>query len=1154
MAGFDFTNRQKQAINAPTADILVSAAAGSGKTAVLTERIIKNVTDPEHPVPLSKILVVTFTKAAAAELRARIGSALSDAAAKDPRNRYIRKQLLSLESAHISTIHGFCYDIIKNHFRELGLSAKMRIAEAGETKLMSIEVMERVIDLLYDTGGDKFNDFAENFTALRDESLSETLLSLYEQLESYSDGIGYISSSIEMLDNVAQNGIENSAYEYEITSHFKRFAEYGRSRSHAAAEFLEASENEDFVMQADIFKDDEDFFTSLMSEDIANYKDICALAKAHVFPRMKPVKKENKTDEYADIEALRNEYKNLLKILVDTYDSQNDEEIKKSAGKSADFCRELYHVLSCFENEMANEKKDRSLLTYGDLEKYAHKLLCEDHKPTSAARDIALDFEQIYIDEYQDINEIQDEIFRCIGRENVFIVGDIKQSIYGFRGSAPELFSAYRNDFPDYNDSCRQKRLKVFLTENFRCDRSVIDFSNIVFESLFSHNSGKVAYLPEDRLVCGKKAENDAGKKVTVALVNYADKDERKYCEASYVAREISKLISSGTKPSEIAVIVRSAKNVIDDYKDEFEKRGIRYETRNRRELLSEPEMLFVIACLKCIDSPESDVDLAAVLKSPLMSFTPDDLALLAFERERSLYRALQKYSEKDDELSEKCRNFISWHKKCRRYARSHSSCEVVRYLYSTCSLEAIIKGSSDIPSLAEDDLSEFYDLACGFEKGSFKGLRNFIKYLDDIKRRKLTVEGSEDPEQSEKAVKIITAHHSKGLEFKVCFLCDTGRALKCRDVENALLTDRELGISLTLRDESGYIRYNTLMRRASELHLKENYFDEEMRVLYVALTRAKEKLYITAKTPDSEKLVRECDLLSKSRCFYAYMHNSSYIEWILSSLGGEECYEINHVPSASGSVIPVFEGSEAHKARSLDISDTAKYLDFVYPDEAARKLPSKIAVSVLFPGFLDEFEERMSGRMTAFPAFLQDDKKPTGAERGTATHIFMQFCDFENVEKNGVINELSRLVEKRFISSDTAKLVYTEKLSAFFTSSLYAGMKKAKNLYREYRFNVKMPAEEFTADERLKEAIKGKELLVQGVIDCFYEKNDGSYVIVDYKTDRAYGDDPESQITREYALQLGYYKFAVEKLTGKHVSETVIYSFDLSKEIVLNL
>ena len=1150
----EMDTRQAQAVQTAGTDILVSAAAGSGKTAVLTERIIKNVTDPEHPVQLSKILVVTFTKAAAAELRARIGSALSDAAAKDPRNRYIRKQLLSLESAHISTIHGFCYDIIRNHFRELGLPAKMRIAEAGETKLMSIEVMERVIDLLYETDGEKFNDFAENFTALRDEALSETLLSLYERLESYSDGIGYISSSIEMLDNVAQNGIENSAYEEQITSHFRRFAEYGRSRSHAAAKFLEESEIEDFVMQADTFKDDEGFFASLMSDGIANYKDVCALAEAHVFPRMKPVKKENKTDEYADIEALRNEYKNLLKILVNTYASQNEKEIKKSAEKSADFCRELYHVMSCFESEMTKEKKDRSLLTYGDLEKYAHKLLCEDHQPTAAAHDVSLEFEQIYIDEYQDINEIQDEIFRSIGRENIFIVGDIKQSIYGFRGSAPELFSAYRNDFPDYDDSDRQKRLKVFLTENFRCDRSIIDFSNIVFESLFNHNSGKVAYLPEDRLVCGKKAENDAGKKVTVALVNYADNDERKHCEAAYVACEISKLIASGTKPSDIAVIVRNAKNVIDDYKDEFEKRGIRYETRNKRELLSEPEMLFMTACLRCIDSPESDVNLAAVLKSPLMSFTPDDLAVLAFERERSLYRALQKCAEKEDGLSEKCRNFILWHKKCRRYARSHSSSEIVRYLYSSCSLEAIIKGSSDFPSLAEDDLSEFYDLACNFEKGSFKGLHNFINYLDDMKRRKLTVEGSEDPEQSDKAVKIITAHHSKGLEFKVCFLCDTGRTLKCKDTESALLTDRELGISLTLRDDSGYIRYNTLMKRASELHLTENCFDEEMRVLYVALTRAKEKLYITAKTPDSKKLVRECNFLSNSKCFYAYIKNSSYIEWILSSLGGEKCYEIVHIPSALDSGITVSEESEASETSSLDISDISKYIDFVYPDEAARKLPSKIAVSVLFPGFLDEYEERMSSRMTAFPAFLQEDKKPTGAERGTATHLFMQFCDFENVEKNGVINELSRLVEKRFISSDTAKLVYTEKLSAFFASSLFAGMKSAKNLYREYRFNVKMPAEEFTANESSKEAIRGKELLVQGVIDCFYEKNDRSYVIVDYKTDRAYGDDPESQITKEYALQLGYYKFAVEKLTGKRVSETVIYSFDLSKIIILDL
>ena len=1154
MAGFDYTYRQKQAINAPTADILVSAAAGSGKTAVLTERIIRNITDPVHPVPISKVLVVTFTKAAAAELRARIGKALSDAAAKDPGNRYIRKQLLSLESAHISTIHGFCYDIIRDHFSELGLSARMRIAESGETKLMSIEVMERVIDLLYETGGDNFNEFAENFTALRDSALTDALLSLYEDLESYSDGIEYVKTSIDTLESVARSGIENSVFEDVITLHFKRFAEFALLRSRSAVKLLSESEIEDFIVQADTFRDDERFFSSLLSDDVTNYRDICVIARSHVFPRMKPVKRENKTEEYAAIEALRTEYKYLLKALVDTYGSQDSEETKKSAEKSAAFCRELYNVLSCFESEMAKEKNERSLLTYNDLERYAHKLLCKDHEPTDTARNIALGFEQIYIDEYQDINELQDEIFRAIGRENIFIVGDIKQSIYGFRGSAPELFSAYRNEFPDYIEGDDQKRLKVFLTENFRCDRNVIEFSNTVFESLFNHNSGNVAYLPEDRLVCGKSVVNDAGKKVTVALVNYADSDESKHCEASYVAREISKLIASGTKPSDIAVIMRSTKNVIDDYKEEFEKFGIRYETRNKRELLSEPELLFVVACLKCIDSPESDVDLAAVLKSPFMSFTPNDLAVLALERERSLYRALQKYSEKDDDLSEKCRNFLSWHKKCRRYSRSHSSCEIVKYLYSSCSLEAIIKGSSEFPSIAGDDLAEFYELAVNFERGSFKGLHNFIKYIDDIDRRKLTVESSEDPEQSDKAVKIITAHHSKGLEFKVCFLCETGKSLKHRESDHPLLTDRKLGISLTLRDESGYIRYNTLMRRAADLNLTADSFDEEMRVLYVALTRAKEKLYITAKTNDSERLVRECELLSKSKCFYAYMHNSCYIKWILSSLGGEECYEIKHIPSVTYVGYSDVEIDEVSDAAGLDIQETVKYLDYVYPDEAARKLPSKIAVSVLFPGFLDEFEERMSSRMTASPVFLQEDRKPTGAERGTATHLFMQFCDFDNTEKNGVDNELSRLIEKKFISSDAAKLVYTDKVSAFFKSTLFADMKKAKNLYREYRFNVKMPAEEFTVDEKSKEAIRGKELLVQGVIDCFYEKEDGSYVILDYKTDRAYGDDPENQIAKEYALQLGYYKYAVEKLTGKIVSETAIYSFDLSKKINLDL
>jgi len=1053
----------------------------------------------------------------------------------------------------------------------------MRIADSGEADILQAEVMDRAIAARYAASGDAFNELVEHFASRDDKKFSEQALSLYKSLESYAEGIGFVRKTQIEAQRVSDNGVSDSEYERYAVHSFKMFSERQYLVCEYLAGLLAASDDKYIIAQSDTFRADAAFFASMAKSDDATLDDIRSLVAAFRFPKMRNVPSDNKTDEYLWIEHKRTLYKNALKNTAGTLLSGDDDSIRRDAGKTAALCGELYELLSGFEKELAKEKIDRGLLDYSDLERYTYKLFCgSDGKPTRTASEVGASFKQIYIDEYQDVNRVQDAIFRAIGNQNVFIVGDIKQSIYSFRGSAPELFADYREQYPYYDPNCAGKQFKVFLTDNFRCDESVIKFSNTVFASLFNNASGRVPYVKEDELVYKKRAEDEEHQKVTVAVIK-DDGDKSYNSEARYVAREISRLIADGTPPSDIAVIMRKSKNLFEEYEREFSRLGIKYTTKAKRDLMSSPEILFVLACLKCIDDPDNDISLVALLKSPLFSFTPDELASITFEKQGSIYQAMKLREADNDEIGEKIRKFEGWLKGTRLYATYHASHEIINYLYSECMLEPLIKATSDIPSQAADDLYRLYELAVSFEASGFKGLHRFIEYSDDLKKKGLETGGSDDPSESADAIKLMTIHQSKGLEFRVCFLSDTGRKIDIKEDKSSMIVDPDLGVALKLRDESGYIRYNTLMHRTTLLRLTERRIEEEMRILYVALTRAKNKLYVTAKTGDVEKFGQTCRMIAHTKCQQTYIDNKSYIEWVLSSLEGidySDYCEIKTVESVSNSDITAeadaddpsgnkderqgeTETSACNEGRrTIDQELIKRYVGFEYKWKAESGLPSKISVSALYPGVLDEFEDKLrsNASATAMPAFMAGVSAPTGAERGTATHLFMQFCDFEKTESQGVDKQIDDLVELGFITEETAKLIYRDKIPAFFRSELYRDIKRSVRVIREYRFNVMIPAAQFTNDSLLADQLAGAQVLVQGVIDCFYENYDGNYVLIDYKTDRAYGDGAEQKIADEYRLQLGYYKYALEKLTGKKVEKAVIFAFDTGHEIVLDL
>lgn len=1157
MSEIPFTNRQLDAIRAPVSNILVSAAAGSGKTAVLTERIIQNLLDPEKQVGISDMLVVTFTKAAASELKSRISSSLGRAYSKDIANKKLRKQLMEIEGAHISTIHSFYLDLIKEYHERLSLPSLMKITSPSESQLLYRGIMDSVIDERYEKDTEEFNRFAENFISLRDGRLADMLLDFYEKLSSYPDGVEYVKNSRDRLLKVAQTGIDGSEYMSQVKAQLSSMCVYFCAICESAIDALR-SRGEEYAIQADVFESDLNYFKVLRSADDMKYCEIASLMKDFKFAIMKGAGKISGDDLYY-LEQ-RDMYKNQIRAFCKSFFSESEESIKRSAQNSAHFCGELYKTLKAYEEISVKEKMARSMLDYDDLEKYAYMLLCPKDGDMTVAKEVSRRFAQIYIDEYQDINPVQDAIFSAIGQNNIFMVGDIKQSIYGFRGSAPRLFAKYREDYKDYQPGKKQDNVRMFLSENFRCDKNIIDFSNMVFASLFVHDRVSVPYLAEDALVFKKNSDPSKSEKVTVALVETAEDSVKEQNEAKYVACEVARLIGEGTKPSEIAIILRKTKGVAEIYEKELEKLGIKYRSSARRELFRQPEIMLISSILECLDNPRGDISLSALLTSPFFAFTVEDLSKLAFTGEKGVYNRLLKYMDREScgELYDKCLAFTDWFDQCRERSREMTVSELIRFVLDNLSFEAVVSAKSDCSEDVGDNLSSFLSIAVEFESNSFCCLSDFVRHIEKLKSSSVETDSLQNETEDDNEVNIVSVHGSKGLEYPICFVCDLHRQVNSSDVKQDLIVDRELGITLRMKDDSGYVKYDTFMRKASALHVAKEQINEEMRVLYVALTRAKKKLYLTASTPAPKEFAKR-GIRGLASSYYAYSKNASFIKWILSSLKEDDCYEIKYIMS-DDLTVPAenktnsFENEKTNKYDESAFEKAKNAIEFVYPWNKEQKLPSKLAVSALYPEILDEEEDVMNRSVKERPDFMSHKTLATGAERGTATHVFMQFCDFEKVERYGVEDELLRLVEQKYMTEESAKLVYADKVNAFFDCELYRLLKKSKKVYREYRFNVRIPASEFTEKDKELYARSDAKILVQGVIDCFFENENGSYTIIDYKTDRAFCNDPEAQIALEYRSQLMYYKKALEIITRKKVTGASIFAFDLGKEIKIKL
>ncbi len=1182
--GISWTPAQLNAIDTRNKTLLVSAAAGAGKTAALTERIIRLITAEKDPADISKMLVVTFTRAAAAELRQRIFVAVNDALAKDPTNTYLSQQLVALSSAKICTIDSFYLEVVRQGFDAISISPSFRTADASELDVMAKSIMEETIDELYEKHPEEFSEAVQCFVGLRNSAkLSDIFLKLYSSTESLIDGIDFIKKCAERTESEGDLDFFDTTYGKVMRESAIEQLEYTVSVLDDC--FVTCQNNDELAVKyLPSFSYDLTYSKKLLEllggADYVACRDYVGSYSPLALKRM-----SKSTEESEAVKDARNELNKKLAILHKKAFNLSPESISSLMHATARILFTVYDLLCEYDRRFSEEKKQKNICSFSDVRRYALQLLVNpDGTPTERARGYAEQFTDIFIDEYQDVDRVQDLIFSSIAKPTArFMVGDIKQSIYRFRGAEPDVFAEYRKKFPKIDEAEGSNVASVFMSENFRCDSSVIKFTNKVCSYIFSSCAESMDYSGDDDLVFKKSNEDRAVPEVPVELsiiVPSDDKDaddaigNNRTAEARYVACQIAELLKNGKKadgtqimPEDIAVLFRSKSTAV-TIREELAAIGIDTTDNSDGDFFETPEVLLMLCLLNAVDNPQRDVYIAGLLRSPLFDFTMEELVEIRSSSDRalSLYDALLSYKEKDSVLGEKCRAFDICLLEFRDRAISLPVDKLLHYLYSS----DLFIANGLINNNENNPLLRLYEYARSYENGSFKGLYNFLAYLTKLRESNSDI-ASETVTKTPGKVTLMNFHKSKGLEFPVCFICNVNKLFNTDDFKESLILEPSLGIAMNVADKTGLARILTPMREAIIRRTRMKNTEEEMRILYVALTRARERLYISATPRSSEaSLLAGAEKKRLFSCDYTIRSSTSYLDWILTSLAFEDVSDYcnisfikkcdirraNTEPDKSDFLPDDTLKEEAERLKE----ELKEKLNFSYRYLEASRLPAKISVSELLPKetkneenevAYEPFKERKNQGEYLAPAILRGEDKDAASPtaRGTATHLFLQFCDFRNAEKNGVSTELDRLIEKKFIPADSTSLVFRSELEAFFKSDLYAALKKAKWVIREQRFNILLPPSVLNSDERFLSETEGEELAVQGVIDLLFEDEFGDLILCDYKTDRLLRDmrnDPSAltaKMRENHAKQLTYYAEAVKRLFSRECKRILIYS-----------
>lgn len=1191
----EFTKDQTDAIVTRDKSLLVSAAAGSGKTATLTERIIRSLTDPEKPEDINRMLIVTFTNAAVAELRERITAALKEKLAAEPENKRLEHQLYMLPSAKISTIDAFCNDILKNNTERFGISPRYRIADPIEADILARSVLTALIDAAYRNELSEvisprdFEELAICLTGVKNESaLEDVIRMLYDRSKAHEDGVLLFKKFADRLLEFKDKPIEENIYgEYAICRAKETASHYSGLIEKLSLD-MESDDKYALAVECDL----------AFLGRITRAKTYLAMAEALSEPLQSlPTIRGGKNAFQERYAAMRTEMKEaLVKKCSERYFSYSEEEWQKHISDQQIFLSNLAAFIAKFDEVYFEEKRKRSMLEYSDIERLTHLALRgEGGKPSELALSLREQFTSIYIDEYQDVNKLQNEIFLAISRpDNRFTVGDIKQSIYGFRGACPDIFADMKNSYPPLALAKDSSTASIFMSKNFRCDEGIIDFVNSIFDEMFYLTADSIGYVEADRLDFAKiygANENPTYRSPEVHLFSREDYDTEireegfEYGDLApeWTAKKIKELIhtehlNSGEpiRPSDIAIILRKDHGRSQKYVEALEARGIKAKAPENKNFFLNADIQLMLCLLNSINNPMRDIYLAGLMLSPLFNFTPDDLYLARRERRKSLWESVKAYSENNPENT-RFSDFVITLNKYRSIAEGMKVDELIQRLYSETGILALATSGG-----SKENLMLLYNYARKFESSSFEGLYSFINYVNTVIESGASFESTKESE-SEDAVKILTVHKSKGLEYPVVFLADAATSLVSQHERSTKIAYSETyGPAVKLRIPDGLALIESPIYNVIIDSNIEKSVEEELRVYYVALTRARERLFVVGApdTPSKERYVEDAKFKNLYRSPYSIKEMKTFVDILFSV---ETNAKITWQKDANGPQSPITPAPvqtnnyvtgkkstatkkpENESGEDLYTTLTERF-SFKYPKSHLSALPEKMSISSLSPTVLDgneeevrmwvDEDEKWDKKLGILPEFISGSSERESAKKGIATHNFLQFFNLDGLRDSTPEEELSRLVAGDFISPENAKRVRIDEITLFKKSKLFSEMQGAKELYREFRFSVKLPASLFTANDEKKELLSDETILLQGVIDCLIKDADGRIHLVDYKTDRLTKDELSSKeaaakkLSDKHSLQLSYYARAVEKIFGKSPDTVSVYSLPLGDTI----
>lgn len=1161
------TKQQKMAVIDRGGKLLVSAAAGSGKTKVLVDRLVSYLTDPVAPANLDDFLIITYTKAAASELRGKIAGKLTQLIAQQPGNRHLRQQMQRLYLTKISTVHSFCGDILREYAYSMDIAPDFRVADETECVQLQQQVMDRILDNAYESAMDDpdFCAFIDSQGLGRDDrQIPEIVLKVYQSARCHLDPDGWLQWCCDASDTAGLTDAGQTVWgRYLMEDLQSTLALHIDALNRCAQMATQAVEMEKpAALLYNTIEQLERLRSAMSWDDVVSRKNID-------YGRLTFSKKCVDLELAERIKAIRNRCKESVEKKLTAF-SDPSSVVLRDLKLSADASRGLIDLTKRFSAEYEKRKRSRRILDFGDLEHRMLDLLVGKHRtgPTSVARELASRYREIMVDEYQDSNGVQDAIFEALTSKNgnCFMVGDVKQSIYQFRLADPEIFVEKYNSYVPAETAKQGEGRKVLLSSNFRSSQGVISAVNDVFSSCMSQKVGGLDYGTDEQLNEG--IPHVPLDEPDVEFYGISVREDTYLEESAFVANRICELLDGKHMvrqgdnlrpivPDDIVILLRSPGSVGNDFAYALEKRGIRYTTGGSVDLLQTEEVSMLRSFLQIISNPLQDIPLLAVLLGRVVGFCADEIAAIrGGNRYCCIYDAICACEDK------RVQDFLNLLNSLRTEARLYNLPELLQKLFQRTRMDSIYAAMPD-GETRRANLQAFCQIAEDFESSGQKDLSLFLEHLSAMEEKGLVYPGQL---QESGAVTIMSIHKSKGLEFPVVFLCGLSRRFNQESARGQVLCHKELGLGLNCVDNKNRIRYPTIAKRAISAKIIEESISEELRVLYVAMTRPKDRLIMTYAVSDLEGDIQ--DIALRMDLSDPLLMTSQVIcpgTWVLQTamrrmeageffaMGGRPdsvsikeplwLIKATQAPIEDHAVATIEEKTCSLPSEIVDKLRNALSFQYGYLDSV--NTPSKQTATQMKGRFKDQEAAENTNqphmhsfRKAGFSVPVADAK-----EYGNAMHSVMQYIQYDAcTDVDAISRELQRLVRAGYITQSSAELVDPQKIAALFATDLGRKLRSGIDLLREFKFSILVESPACTEDE----------VLLQGVVDCAILEPDG-ITVIDYKTDRVTELTVDDRAAY-YVPQVKAYADALSRIYQKPIKSSYLYFFSLNRFVKVNI